>query len=81
VQGVSDPWEQPPPLTYTVVATVNPTSTPDCAPGSQKTYSVRAPPALPCPPGQPASHPACLPALPPALPVAHFPPQPAAPSC
>jgi hypothetical protein len=40
VNGVTEPFGQPPPVDYTVTATVNPTVTSDCQPGGQKTYSI-----------------------------------------
>lgn len=40
VTGVALPFGQPPPITYTMTATINPATTADCTPGGTKTYSV-----------------------------------------
>lgn len=40
VNGQTQPFEQPAPLSYTMTVTVNPTTTADCTAGSQKTYPI-----------------------------------------
>lgn len=40
VQGNVLPYTQPQPITYSVTATINPTTTADCQPGGSKTYSI-----------------------------------------
>jgi hypothetical protein len=40
VEGKVQPFQQPAPISYTVTATVNPSTTPDCQPGGTKTYSI-----------------------------------------